>query len=43
MDPPTPPRGAYSEGILPRYTYVADGLIIIEGNGGEIMALRYTP
>lgn len=43
MDPPTPSRGAYSEGLLPRYTYVADGLIIIEGNGGDLMALRFTP
>lgn len=42
MDPPTPIRSAYSEGILPRYTYVSDGLIIVEGNGGDLMVFTYT-
>lgn len=42
MDPPTPVRSAYSEGILPRYTYVSDGLIIVEGNGGDLMVFTYT-
>lgn len=41
MDPPTPQAGAYSEGVLPRYTYVSDGLIIVEGNGGGLMAFRH--
>jgi uncharacterized repeat protein (TIGR01451 family) len=43
LDPPTPHRGAYSEGILPRYTYVSDGLIIVEGNGGDLMVLEFEP
>lgn len=42
MDPPTPVRSAYSEGILPRYTYVSDGLIIVEGNGGDLSVFTYT-
>ena len=42
LDPPTPDRSAYSEGILPRYTYVSDGLIIVEGNGGDIFVLRHS-
>jgi len=42
LDPPTPHRSAYSEGVLPRYTYVADGMIIIEGNGGDITVLRHS-
>ncbi len=33
--------GYGSIGILPRYTYVSDGLIIIEGNGGELTVLKY--
>lgn len=41
LDPPTPSRDAYSEGILPRYTYVSDGLIIVQGNGGELFVLSY--
>ncbi len=42
LDPPTPHRAAYSEGVLPRYTYVADGLIIIEGNGGDLTVLHHS-
>ena len=42
LDPPTPSRRAYSEGILPRYTYVSDGLIIVEGNGGELFVLKHS-
>ena len=41
LDPPTPLRDAYSEGILPRFTYVAAGHVIVQGNGGELMVLRY--
>jgi len=42
LDPPTPTRNAYSEGILPRYTYVSDGLVIVEGNGGDLFVLRHS-
>lgn len=42
MDPPTPIAGAYSEGLTPRYTYEADGLIIIQGNGGELFVLKHS-
>lgn len=41
-DPPTPDRTAYSEGILPRYTYVSDGLIVVEGNGGDLFVLKHS-
>jgi outer membrane protein assembly factor BamB len=42
-DPPgSPVANAYSGGFLPRYTYVANGYIIIEGNGGDIFALRHS-
>ncbi len=40
MDPPTPVRGAYSEGLLPRYTYASEGVIVIEGNGGELFVMK---
>ncbi len=42
LDPPTPLRSAYSDGLLPRYTYVSDGLIIVQGNGGELFVLRHS-
>lgn len=42
LDPPTPARSAYSDGIRPRYTYVSNGKIIVEGNGGDIMVLRHS-
>ncbi len=42
MDPPTPAGSAYSEGLQPRYTYVSDGLIIVEGNGGDLSVFRYS-
>lgn len=42
LDPPTPSRGAYSDGNLPRYTYVSDGLIIVQGNGGELFVLNHS-
>jgi hypothetical protein len=41
LDIPTPQRQAYSEGILPRYTFVADGHIFVEGNGGDLFVLRH--
>lgn len=40
LDPPTPTRDAYSEGVLPRFTCVAAGHIIVQGNGGELLVLR---
>jgi len=54
MDPPTPDLCSsdptppctsiivYSEGLLPRYTYVADGLVVVEGNGGDVYAFKYS-
>lgn len=42
LDPPTASRNAYSQGILPRYTYVSDGLVIVEGNGGELFVLSHS-
>lgn len=42
LDPPTPARSSYSEGILPRYTYVSNGLVIVEGNGGDLFVLRHS-
>jgi outer membrane protein assembly factor BamB len=42
LDPPTPSRRAYSEGILPRYTYVSDGLVIVQGNGGELAVFKHS-
>lgn len=41
LDLPTPDRQAYSEGILPRYTFVAAGHIFVEGNGGDLFVLRH--
>lgn len=41
LDPPTPRRDAYSEGILPRYTFVANGHIFVQGNGGDLFVLRH--
>jgi hypothetical protein len=42
LDPPTPARDAYSEGILPRYTYVSGQYIVFEGNGGDLVVLRHS-
>lgn len=42
LDPPTPSRRAYSEGILPRYTYVSGDLVIVEGNGGDLFVLKHS-
>ena len=42
MDPPASSfTSAYSEGLLPRYTYASDGLMIVEGNGGDLSVFRY--
>lgn len=41
-DPPTPPgTNAYSDGMRPRYTYVSAGLVIVEGNGGELLVFTH--
>lgn len=40
LDPPTPERNAYSDGLRPRYTYVSDGYVIVQGNGGELFVLK---
>jgi hypothetical protein len=41
MDPPTPSGSSYSAGLLPRYTYVSDGMIVVEGNGGDLSVFHY--
>jgi hypothetical protein len=41
LDPPTPASSAYSDGIRPRYTYVSGNLIVVEGNGGELMVFTH--
>ena len=33
---------AYSAGFLPRYTYASGGLLIIEGNSGDLIVLRHS-
>ncbi|MBZ0297214.1 MAG: PQQ-binding-like beta-propeller repeat protein [Anaerolineae bacterium] len=33
---------AYSDGRLPDYTYVSDGLVVVEGNGGELAVFRHS-
>ncbi len=40
--PGSPNPNAYSAGFLPRYTYVSDGMIVVEGNGGELFVLRHS-
>jgi hypothetical protein len=40
--PGSPQANAYSAGFLPRYTYVSGGLIVVEGNGGELFVLRHS-
>lgn len=43
IDPPgTVATSAYSAGILPRYTYVANGIIVIEGNGGDLFVMKHS-
>lgn len=43
LDPPTPASAsqAYSDGMRPRYTYVSANLLIVEGNGGELMVFTH--
>ncbi len=33
---------SYSAGFLPRYTYVSDGLVVVQGNGGELLVFRHS-
>jgi hypothetical protein len=40
--PGSPNPTGYSAGFLPRYTYVSDGMIVVEGNGGELFVLRHS-
>ena len=40
-DPPTTAGSSYSDGMRPRYTYVSAGLIIVEGNGGELLVFEH--
>ncbi len=44
FDPPTPTSAsqAYSDGMRPRYTYVSGKLLVMEGNGGELMVFRHS-
>lgn len=42
LDPPTPRRNAYSDGIRPRYTYATGEHVIVQGNGGELFVLRHS-
>lgn len=39
-DPPT--TSSYSDGMRPRYTYVTNDLLVVEGNGGELMVFRHS-
>jgi hypothetical protein len=32
---------SYSAGFLPRYTYVSNGYVIVEGNGGDLFVMKY--
>lgn len=41
VDPNPTPNLTSSSGILPRYTYVSGGLIIAEGNGGELFVFSH--
>src|SRR5207245_8611476 len=38
---PVPPPGADSLGYRPRYSYVSNGLIVMESNGGDLFVLRH--
>ncbi|MBI5302372.1 MAG: PQQ-like beta-propeller repeat protein [Chloroflexi bacterium] len=42
LDPPTIAAGTYSDGVRPRYTYVSGNLMIVEGNGGDLMIFRHS-
>lgn len=42
FDPPTPANATYSDGLRARYTYVSGELIVVEGNGGDLMVFRHS-
>jgi len=42
MDPPSTAGNAYSDGLLPRYTYASGGLMVVEGNGGDLSVFHYS-
>jgi outer membrane protein assembly factor BamB len=42
QDPNITPNNGNRSGILPRYTYVSDGLVIVESNGGELFVYRHS-
>jgi hypothetical protein len=37
-----PQNAAYKGGVMPKYTYVSDGLVITEGNGGELVVFKHS-
>lgn len=41
-DPPSPVSSGYSDGMRPRYTYVSADLLVVEGNGGDLMIFRHS-
>ncbi len=40
--PGSPFKSSYSAGPLPRYTYVSNGYIVVEGNGGDLMVFKHS-
>jgi hypothetical protein len=38
----SPQNPAYKGGVMPKYTYVSDGLIVTEGNGGELVVFKHS-
>lgn len=42
LDPPVDGIGGYDGGLMPRHTYVSDGLIIVGGNGGDLMVFQHS-
>lgn len=40
-DPPGQHTGGYGDGMKPRYSYVSSGLVITEGNGGELVVFQH--
>jgi outer membrane protein assembly factor BamB len=41
-DPPTNYTSAYSDGMRTRYTYVSADIIVVQGNGGELMVFKHS-
>lgn len=42
QDPNATINNGNRSGILPRYTYVSNGYIVVEGNGGELLVFRHS-